>query len=49
MTMPFLVEAIMLIISALANTPGWSMSGSLRLDFVVRITARTPFGERRLR
>jgi hypothetical protein len=27
---------------------GWSMSGSLRLDCVGRITARIPFGERRL-
>ena len=31
------VESILAIISALANTPGSSMSGSLRLGFVVQI------------
>jgi len=29
MTMPFLVESATPIISALGNTPDWSMSGSL--------------------
>lgn len=32
-----------------AKTPGWSMNGSLPLGCLVKITARTPFGVRRLR
>lgn len=39
----------MLIISAPANMLGWSMSGSLQLGYVVKITARTLFDARRLR
>lgn len=48
MTMPFQAKSTTPLISVLANTPDWSMSGSLQLGSVGRITARTPFGERRL-
>lgn len=48
-TMLFPVEPITPITSALASTLGWWMTGSLRSGCVVKITAHTLFGARRLR
>jgi hypothetical protein len=48
-TSPFPAESIRPIISALANMPDWSMSGSLRLDCAAKITGRIRSDERKQR